>query len=135
MATELLAPLPDKLELEQKVKKVYTDVALHPEQTYHFEMGRPLALKLGYPVTDLDRIPAAAVDSFAGVGWHCDFAAIRPGDLVLDLGSGSGMDAFMAARQIGRAPQAPVGLPRPKCLHFGRSERSAASAAQAILTA
>ena len=42
-----------------------------------------------------------AVASFAGVGYHLDLAKLTPGDRVLDLGSGSGTDAFCAALQVG----------------------------------
>jgi ubiquinone/menaquinone biosynthesis C-methylase UbiE len=87
----------DTAELEQRVQGMYEEVALEPERKFHFETGRPLAERLGYPPGDLDRIPAAAIDSFAGVGYFLDLAAIRPGETVLDLGSGSGMDSFLAA--------------------------------------
>ena len=76
---------------------MYEEVALEPEREFHFETGRPLAERLGYPTADLDRIPAAAIESFAGVGYFHDLAAIAPGEAVLDLGSGSGMDSFLAA--------------------------------------
>ncbi len=89
-------------ELEQKVKNMYKDVALHPEAEYHFEMGRSLAEKLGYDKNDLDNIPAAAIESFAGVGYYFDMADIKEGETVLDLGSGSGMDAFVAALKVGK---------------------------------
>jgi len=91
----------DASELEQKVKKMYSDVALNPKGDYHFEMGRGLAEKLGYEKNDLDRIPAAAIDSFAGVGYYFDLANIKEGEHVLDLGSGSGMDVFVAALKVG----------------------------------
>ena len=91
----------DALDLEQKVKKMYRDVALNPEGEYHFEMGRGLAEKLGYEKIDLDRIPAAAIESFAGVGYYFDMANLKEGDHVLDLGSGSGMDSFIAALKVG----------------------------------
>jgi len=58
----------DTSELEQRVKTMYEEVALEPEREFHFETGRPLAERLGYPPAQLDRIPAAAIDSFAGVG-------------------------------------------------------------------
>lgn len=92
----------DTFELEQRVKTMYEEVALEPEREFHFETGRALAERLGYPATDLDRIPPAAVDSFAGVGYFLDLAAIAPGETVLDLGSGSGMDSFLAALQAGK---------------------------------
>jgi arsenite methyltransferase len=57
--------------------------------------------RLGYPPADLDRIPAAAIDSFAGVGYFLDLAAITPGETVLDLGSGSGTDSLLAALATG----------------------------------
>src|SRR5215207_10671324 len=86
----------DATALEQRVKGMYEEVALEPDREFHFETGRPLAERLGYPAADLDRIPAAAIDSFAGVGHFLDLAAITAGETVLDLGSGSGTDAFLA---------------------------------------
>jgi arsenite methyltransferase len=91
----------DTQELEQRVKNMYQEVALEPDREFHFETGRALAERLGYPPDDLDRIPAAAIESFAGVGHFLDLAAIAPGDAVLDLGSGSGMDSFLAALAAG----------------------------------
>jgi ubiquinone/menaquinone biosynthesis C-methylase UbiE len=93
----------DAAELEQKVKKMYSEVALNPKGEYHFEMGRGLAEKLGYEKNDLDRIPASAIDSFAGVGYYFDLANLKEGEQVLDLGSGSGMDVFVAALKVGSA--------------------------------
>jgi arsenite methyltransferase len=87
----------DTTELEQRVKSMYEEVALEPDRDFHFETGRALAERLGYSPADLDRIPAAAIDSFAGVGYFLDLAAIQPGEVVLDLGSGSGTDSFLAA--------------------------------------
>ena len=91
----------DTTELKQRVQDMYEEVALEPEREFHFETGRPLAERLGYPPADLDRIPAAAIDSFAGVGYFLNLAALQPGETVLDLGSGSGMDSFLAANQVG----------------------------------
>jgi arsenite methyltransferase len=87
----------DTIELEQRVKGMYEEVALEPGREFHFETGRALAERLGYPAAELDRIPAAAIESFAGVGYFLDLAAIKPGEAVLDLGSGSGTDSFLAA--------------------------------------
>ncbi|MBI3511353.1 MAG: methyltransferase domain-containing protein [Bacteroidetes bacterium] len=89
-------------ELEEKVKKMYRDVALKPEGQYHFEMGRGLAEKLGYETECLDSIPAASIESFAGVGYFCDLANFKAGEKVLDLGSGSGMDLFITALKVGK---------------------------------
>jgi arsenite methyltransferase len=92
---------PDLQELEAKVKDMYRHVADEPGGAYHFETGRPLAARLGYPPDVLDEIPAGAVESFAGVGYFFDLADLQPGDTVVDLGSGSGMDLFVAARAVG----------------------------------
>jgi arsenite methyltransferase len=91
----------DTRELETKVKDMYRAVADHPEGDYHFELGRSLAERLGYPGEILDEIPAGAVESFAGVGYFFNLAALRVGESVIDLGSGSGMDVFVAAHQVG----------------------------------
>ena len=91
----------DTQELEAKVKEMYRHVAEQPEGKYHFEMGRPLAERLGYPSDVLDRIPDGAIESFAGVGYFFDLAGLGEGESVVDLGSGSGMDVFFAAEQVG----------------------------------
>jgi arsenite methyltransferase len=91
----------DPRDLEAKVKDMYRAVAENPHGEFHFEMGRPLAERLGYPASDLDRIPADAITSFAGVGYYFHLAGLRPGETVVDLGSGSGMDTFVAALHVG----------------------------------
>lgn len=91
----------DRGDLEERVKQMYTEVAERPAGEFHFRIGRPLAEELGYATADLDRIPAAAIESFAGVGYYFGLAAIEPGETVLDLGSGSGMDVFVAALKTG----------------------------------
>jgi arsenite methyltransferase len=91
----------DPKELEAKVKAMYRDVASNPGGEFHFEMGRALAERLGYPPADLDRIPVEAIESFAGVGHYFHLADLKPGETVVDLGSGSGMDTFIAALKVG----------------------------------
>jgi arsenite methyltransferase len=91
----------DTQELEQRVQTMYEEVAQHPDADFHFETGRALAERLGYAPEGLDLIPASAIDSFAGVGHFLDLAALEPGEAVLDLGSGSGMDSFLAALTVG----------------------------------
>ena len=91
----------DRAALEQKVKSMYSDVAANPHGDFHFEMGRTMAERLGYASTDLDRVPHDAIDSFAGVGYFFHLADLREGEHVVDLGSGSGMDSFIAALHVG----------------------------------
>jgi arsenite methyltransferase len=88
-------------ELETKVQDMYREVAENPRGEFHFEMGRSLAERLGYPTADLDRIPAEAIESFAGVGYFFHLARLQAGECVVDLGSGSGMDTFLAALAVG----------------------------------
>jgi SAM-dependent methyltransferase len=91
----------DPKELESKVKAMYRSVAENPHGEFHFEMGRAMAERLGYAPADLDRIPAEAIESFAGVGYYFHLADPKLGETVVDLGSGSGMDTFVAALKVG----------------------------------
>lgn len=91
----------DTEELEAKVKDMYRHVAQQPHDAFHFELGAPVALRLGYDAGLLARVPSGATESFAGVGHFFDLADLQPGESVVDLGSGSGMDAFYAAGRVG----------------------------------
>jgi arsenite methyltransferase len=88
-------------ELEAKVKDMYRHVAQQPQDRFHFELGAPVALRAGYDPDRLADVPPEAVESFAGVGYFFDLADLQAGESVVDLGSGSGMDAFYAAGLVG----------------------------------
>ena len=90
----------DRAELERQIADMYREVANGTPAELHFPLGRRLAEALGYPADLLDQVPADAVSSFAGVGYHLGLARLAPGELVLDLGSGSGMDVFAAAALV-----------------------------------
>ncbi|TFG11667.1 arsenite methyltransferase [Candidatus Thorarchaeota archaeon] len=79
------------------------------------------AKSMGY---DLSEIPNAASGSFAGCGNPVALAGLKQGEVVLDLGSGAGLDAFVAARRVGKTGRV-IGVDMtPKMLASAR--RSAA---------
>ena len=93
----------DLQELRGYIADMYSDVALLPRGKFHFPTGRPILERLGYAPEVLDQIPSGAIESFAGVGYHFGLEPLKEGERVLDLGSGSGTDAFFAALSVGAA--------------------------------
>lgn len=83
------------------VKTMYTDVASCPSKSYHFPTGRSACLVLGYTPAMIAGLPEAALESFAGVGCPLRGEPFQAGEHVLDIGSGSGTDALIAARLVG----------------------------------
>jgi arsenite methyltransferase len=82
------------------VQAMYTAVATTPEQEFHFPTGRRACEFVGYPAAHLNATPPAAIESFAGVGYPFAAGVIREGDVVLDIGSGSGTDTLIASRLV-----------------------------------
>lgn len=99
----------DDQVLRDQVKQKYRDVAIDPHGTFHFHTGRPLAARLGYAGAIVDALPDVAVESFAGVGNPFSLRDIQPGEKVVDAGSGSGFDCFVAASLVGDQGQV-IGL-------------------------
>lgn len=98
----MVAIVSNKREVILKaVEDVYTEVAIHPARRFHFPTGRAAAALVGYPAAELDALPVAALESFAGVGYPFAAGVLRAGDTVLDIGSGSGTDALLAAQRVG----------------------------------
>lgn len=95
MATEVV------LDLSALREAIQHEFAACPAKGYHFHVGRPLAARLGYPSERVAALPDAAIESFAGVGNPFALGELRPGETALDLGSGAGFDAILAAQQVG----------------------------------
>ena len=87
--------------LKREIRKTYAAVSLEPERDFIFPTGRSWAVDLGYP-DELAGVPESAVESFAGVANPFSLGRLEPGERVLDLGSGAGTDALVAARMVGR---------------------------------
>ncbi|HIN34736.1 MAG TPA: methyltransferase domain-containing protein [Dehalococcoidia bacterium] len=92
---------PDVEILRRDIQEKYTEVAGSPDLESHFHHGRPLAKILEYKDEFLEDLPDEAVESFAGVGNPFSVGEIAPGETVLDVGSGSGFDCFIAAKMVG----------------------------------
>ena len=93
--------LVDPEALREQVRIKYREVAAEPHRTFHFHTGRPLAARLGYDPAAVDALPDGAVESFAGVGNPFTLRRLKPGERVVDVGSGAGFDSFIAAGQVG----------------------------------
>jgi SAM-dependent methyltransferase len=100
--TETFAAAPVDVErLRAEIKLKYRDVATEPVKGFHFHVGRPLATMLDYPMSVVDTLPDAVVESFAGVNNPFSMGELKPGEMVLDIGSGAGFDSILAAQMVG----------------------------------
>ncbi len=103
MPTNVAGAIPglDREELRAAIQAEYAEVAAHPDKGFHFHTGRPLARILGYADAWLAGIPEGAIESFAGTGNPFSLSEIRPGERVVDIGCGAGIDSLIAARMVG----------------------------------
>jgi SAM-dependent methyltransferase len=76
-------------------------VARSPDQEQKFPVGPASAKKLGYDPQEIDALPPSVTDSFCGVGYPLGLGEVLPGQTVLDLGSGPGLDSLLAAQRVG----------------------------------
>jgi SAM-dependent methyltransferase len=91
----------DLESLRQAIQEEYTAVAREPGRGYHFHTGRPLARLLGYHDDWLEGILEGSIASFAGTGNPFCIGQLQPGEQVVDIGSGAGLDSLIAAKMVG----------------------------------
>jgi len=88
-------------DLREEVRKEYAEVAVDPHKGYHFHTGRAAADRIGYDLSVYEGIPEDNIASFAGTGNPFKLGLIHPGDIVVDVGSGSGFDSLIASKMVG----------------------------------
>jgi arsenite methyltransferase len=89
-------------EIRELVRCKYSEVALGPRLKYKFRVGREYALDLGYPVQGIHSLPEQLAEAFTGVSsFLTRFENFAPGETILELGSGGGLDTALLARKLG----------------------------------
>jgi len=89
-------------EIRELVREKYSEVAFHPLTKYRFRVGHQYALDLGYQQNETKDLPKVLIESFTGVSSYlARFQEFQPGETVLELGSGGGLDTALLARKVG----------------------------------
>ncbi|MBI4228150.1 MAG: methyltransferase domain-containing protein, partial [Deltaproteobacteria bacterium] len=76
------------------VREFYGKAAEQPQEE--------LCCPTSYPAEDISHIPKDVIERFYGCGSPISIAEIKPGEAVVDLGSGAGIDCFIAAKKVGK---------------------------------
>lgn len=87
--------------LREAIREEYEAVAREPDRGFHFHTGRTLIGVVGYEEEWLEGIPETAIESFAGTGNPFSLGVLKPGERVVDIGCGAGIDSLIAARMVG----------------------------------
>ena len=90
----------DPARLKEDIRERFAAVALTPGAEGSFLVGPESAKRLGYSAHEIDALPSSVTESFAGVGNPADLVPLEAGAVVLDLGSGAGLDSILAARRV-----------------------------------
>jgi arsenite methyltransferase len=90
----------DIRSLREAIREEYAEVASNPKKGFHFHTGRPLARMLEYLDEWLEGIPESSIESFAGTGNPFSLGELHPGERVVDVGCGAGIDSLVATKKV-----------------------------------
>jgi arsenite methyltransferase len=89
-------------EIRELVRCKYSEVALSPRSKYKFRVGCDYSLDLGYPAQWIQGLPEKMAQAFTGVSsFLARFENFTPGETILELGSGGGLDTALLAKRLG----------------------------------
>lgn len=112
--------------LREEVQEHYAEVAHDPNGEFHFHTGRAATSRLGYDDEWLADMPESCIASFAGVANPFSWGLPKPAERVVDIGSGAGLDALIAAGAVAPDGQV-VGVDMTSAM-LDRAGRNAAEA-------
>ena len=92
----------DREKIEAGIREKYAQVAKNPEGQFKYPTGKNGLEALGYDKNLIDALPIAVASSYCGVGNPFAVGKIKPGEHILDIGCGAGVDAILAAMLAGR---------------------------------
>ena len=91
-------------EIRRLVAEKYAEVAQAPRAHYKFRVGSEYARDLGYQPSLLSALPPALSEAFTGVSASLlTLSEIKPGETILELGCGGGLDTALLAERVGPA--------------------------------
>lgn len=93
-------------DIKEAVREKYSQVASTPGARFNFPVGRRFAESVGYSCELLDKLPPSMWESFTGAGNPQPCIDIKPGENVLDLGCGAGLDLYLYAQATGSGGEA-----------------------------
>jgi arsenite methyltransferase len=116
---------PEIRQVRQGIKGKYDRVAVAgPGDCFQYPTGKAGLELQGYPPEVIRDFPPEILAAFCGVGNPFSLESLNPGDAVLDLGCGAGVDSLVAARLVGAAGRV-VGLDvTPAMIERARSNQA-----------
>jgi len=90
-------------EIRNAIRNKYAEVSISAAGKFQYPTGEDGANALRYDPAIIRSAPPGLIKSFCGVGNPFSLGRIEHGNIVLDYGSGSGFDLFVASRLVGES--------------------------------
>jgi len=96
----------EKAGIQDEIRRKYAKAARSPEGLFRYPTGRAGLEALKYERDMIQRLSDSVLASYCGVGNPFALGPLRPGEKVLDIGCGGGVDTLVAAFLVGPTGQA-----------------------------